>query len=162
MLRAFCTRAQVQRLKESRLTIRGDGDQDPVALRRFRQRPSYSPNRLVSQSATLQEWSVQGCKRTKHKTYSPLDDRWVIPTTSKAFHYFRARRDEIRFAFDPPKFVDKINVEDRKSDSLWYIILKRYFTKFGQKFRVWPKELPKRFSEACDICNPVSNVLKWF
>ena len=31
MLRAVCTRAQVQRLKESRLTIRGDGDQDPVA-----------------------------------------------------------------------------------------------------------------------------------
>ena len=32
----------------------------------------------------------------KHKTYSPLDDRWVILTTSKAFHYFRARQDEIR------------------------------------------------------------------
>ena len=31
MLRAVCTRAQVQRLKESRLTIRGDGDKDPVA-----------------------------------------------------------------------------------------------------------------------------------
>ena len=31
------------------------------------------------------------------------------------------------------------------SDSLWNIILKRYFTEFGQKFRVWPKELPKRF-----------------
>ena len=26
-----CTRAHVQRLKESRLTIRRDGDQDPVA-----------------------------------------------------------------------------------------------------------------------------------
>ena len=51
-------------------------------------------------------------------TYSPLDDRRVILTTSKAFHYFRARRDEIRFAFDPPKFVDKITVEDRVSDSL--------------------------------------------
>ena len=31
LLRAVCTRAQVQRLKESRLIIRGDGDQDPVA-----------------------------------------------------------------------------------------------------------------------------------
>ena len=39
-------------------------------------------------------------------------------TTSKAFHYFRARRDEIRFAFDPPKIVDKITVEDMVSDSL--------------------------------------------
>ena len=62
--------------------------------------------------------SVQGSKRTEHKTYSPPDDRWVILTTSKAFHYFRARRDEIRFVFNPPKFVDKITVEDRMSDSL--------------------------------------------
>ena len=31
VLRAVCMRAKVQRLKESRLTIRGDGDQDPVA-----------------------------------------------------------------------------------------------------------------------------------
>ena len=66
-------------------------------------------------------------------------------TTSKAFHYFRPRRDEVRFAFDPPKFVDKITIEDKVSDFLWYILLKRYFTKFGQKFRVWHKELPKRF-----------------
>ena len=50
-------------------------------------------------------------------TYSPLDDRWVILTTSKAFDYFRARRDEIRFVFDPLQFVDKITVEDRVSDS---------------------------------------------
>ena len=28
MLRAVCTRAQVQRLKESRLAIKGDGDQE--------------------------------------------------------------------------------------------------------------------------------------
>ena len=48
------------------------------------------------------------------------------------FHYFRARRDKIRFAFDPPKFEDKVTVEDRVSDSLWYILLKRYFTKFGK------------------------------
>ena len=72
----------------------------------------------------------------KHNTYSPLDDYWVILTTSKAFHYFRARLDEIRFAFDPPSFVDKITVEDRVSDSFRYIFLKRYSTKFGQKIRV--------------------------
>ena len=30
VLRAVYTRAQVQRLEESRLTIWGDGDQDPV------------------------------------------------------------------------------------------------------------------------------------
>ena len=32
-------------------------------LRRLRQGPTYSPNRLVSQSAKLKELSVQGCKR---------------------------------------------------------------------------------------------------
>ena len=36
-----------------RLTIRWDEDQDLSPLRRFRQGPSYSPNRLVSQSAKL-------------------------------------------------------------------------------------------------------------
>ena len=57
-------------------------------LWRFRQGPPISPNRLVSQSATLKELSVQGCKRAKHKTYIPLDHRWVILATWKAFHYF--------------------------------------------------------------------------
>ena len=36
------------------------------------------------------------------QVYSPLDDRWVMLMTSKAFQYFRVRRYEIRFAFDPP------------------------------------------------------------
>ena len=138
MIRAVCTRAQVEGLKESRLTIGGDGDQDPVAslsggLNKARH---IVRTALLVQSATLKKWSVQGCKRAEYKTYSPLDDRWVILTTSRAFHYFRAWRDEIRFAFDPPKSVDKITVEDRVWDSLWYIILKRYCTKSGQKFRV--------------------------
>ena len=88
-------------LKESRITIKGDGDQDLVASGEVRQGPSYSPDRLISQRATLKEWYVQGCKKTKYKIYSPLDDRLVILTTSKAFDYCRARRDEIRFAFDP-------------------------------------------------------------
>ena len=86
-------------------------------LWRLRQGPSYSPNRLASQSAALKERCVQGCKRVKQKTFSHLDDLWVMLTTSKAFYCFRARRDEIRFAFDPPKFVGKITVEDQVSDS---------------------------------------------
>ena len=59
---------------------------------------NYTTTFLVSQSAMLKEWSVQGCNRAKHKTYSPLHDHWVMLT---AFHYFGARRDEIRFVFDP-------------------------------------------------------------
>ena len=34
-------------------------------LRRFKQGPLYGPNHLISQSAMLKEWSVQGCKRAK-------------------------------------------------------------------------------------------------
>ena len=45
---------------------------------------------------------VQGCRRAKYKTYGPLDDQWVILSTSKAFDNFRARWDEIRFTSDPP------------------------------------------------------------
>ena len=67
-----------------------------------KQRSLKVKNCLVSQSATLKESSVQGCTMAKHKTYSPFDDHWVILPTSKAFHYVRAQRDEIRFAFDPP------------------------------------------------------------
>ena len=48
----------------------------------------------------LKEMSVQGCTRAKHKIYRPLDDLWLILSTSKAFDYWRARRDKIRFAFD--------------------------------------------------------------
>ena len=36
------------------------------------------------------------------KSYRPLDDQWVIRSMSNAIDYFRARRDEIRFTFDPP------------------------------------------------------------
>ena len=49
----------------------------------LRQGPLYSPNRLVSQSTMLKERSVQGCRRAKHKTYSPVDDHWVILSSSK-------------------------------------------------------------------------------
>ena len=38
----------------------------------------------------------------KYNIYSPPDERLVILTTSKGFHYFRARQDEIPFAFDFP------------------------------------------------------------
>ena len=67
----------------------GRGSGPLLPLRRFRQGPSYTciPSRLVSQSATLNELSIQGCKRAKHMTYNPINDHWVILTTSKAFHY---------------------------------------------------------------------------
>ena len=65
-------------------------------LRRFGQVPSYSPHRLVGQSAMLKERSVQDCRSAKHKTYRLLDDHWVIVSTSKAFDYWEP--DETKFA----------------------------------------------------------------
>ena len=47
--------------------------------------------------------------------YCRLHDPLDILTTSNTFHYFRARRDAIPCAFDPPLIVDKIIVENRVS-----------------------------------------------
>ena len=85
---------------------------------------------LVSQSAMLKVKSVQGCRRFKYKTYCLLNDPWVILPTSQAFNYLSSRGDEIIRALDPPKFVDKITIEDRMGYSLWHVFLKRYSTKF--------------------------------
>ena len=88
-----------------------------------------------------------GYKRAKHKFYSSLDDQWIILSSSKAFDYFRTRRDEIGCVFNPPYFVNQINVEDRVRDSFWQIVLERNITKFRQKFGVWSKEISKCFSK---------------
>ena len=56
---------------------------------------------------------------------NPLDDRWVILSSSKAFNFFRTPWDEIRCVFDPPYFVNLITVEDRMRDSFWHIFLER-------------------------------------
>ena len=55
VFRAVCTRVQVKRLKESRLQSEETGIRTLSPLRRLRQGPSYIHNRLVSQSATLNE-----------------------------------------------------------------------------------------------------------
>ena len=113
-------RTQVHGLKESRLTIRGDEDQGLGSSKMFGQVPSYSPNRLVSQSAILyvSYVLVQGCKRTKQKRLSPLNYHRVILQRPRRLTIFEPRRDEIRCAFDPPKSVDKIIVVNQQ----------RYFT----------------------------------
>ena len=106
-------------------------------VQRFRERSVqdlYSPYHLVSQSMynasgkictrpiqspppCQSEYVQRLMERSVQDLYSPLDHCWVILTTPKNLSIFRARRDEIRCAFNPPQFVDKINVEDRVSDS---------------------------------------------
>ena len=93
--------AQVKGLQESRLTIGGDEDWNIV-----------SPEEVWTIPAMYSECNALGKIRTRlnedqaHQTYRPLDDHLVILTTSKAFDYFRAWRDEIRITFHITKFVD--------------------------------------------------------
>ena len=57
-------------------------DKHPVDCPRgFRQYPSYSPHHLLSQSAMLQENSVQIWRRAKLRTFSPLDDQNTLFVT---------------------------------------------------------------------------------
>ena len=58
------------------------------------------PTAVLVRVQRLKNDLYKAVKGVKHKAYNPLDDYWVILTTSKAFDYFRARRDEVRFAFD--------------------------------------------------------------
>ena len=59
VIRTVSMRVQVERLKESDLKSEGTGIRTLSSLSRLRQGPSYSPNNLVSQSATSKQWSVQ-------------------------------------------------------------------------------------------------------
>ena len=137
MLRPHNKRAQVQGRGDATNIQRRRGSH----LRRFWQCPSYSPHRLVShQNAKFQEQSVQSCRTTQLKSCLPLDDHWVILSTSKPFNYFLARRFDIQGSFGPPEFLDKITVEERCGQS-----------EFGQKF-------PNVF-EASDTCNPLPKSL---
>ena len=81
-------------------------------LQRFGQGPSCSPHRLVSQSAMLKEESVHGRRGAKYKTYCLRGGPRVILSTSKAFYYICSRSNEINWAPEPSKFVNKITVKD--------------------------------------------------
>ena len=72
-------------------------------------------------------------------------------STLKPLNYFRLRQDEIRYSIGPPKF--DVPVEDRVSDSFLKHILEAILYQITRRT---PQTLP----EACDICNPMSIVLK--
>ena len=62
ILRNVCMWAQVQGLKESRLTIRGTGIRVLFLMRRFGQVSLYSPHRLISQTTTLWDRSFKAAE----------------------------------------------------------------------------------------------------
>ena len=93
--------SEIELKSKSRIRIRGDEDQGLGSSEYVWTSPV--PIALLVKSAMPEERSVQGWRRAKHKTYSPLDDYRVILLTSNAFtcYYFRAGRDEIHFDFLP-------------------------------------------------------------
>ena len=126
-------------------------------LKRFEQVRSYSPRRLVGQSAILKENSVQCCRRVKNKGYRPLDYHSVI---------FRRRRRFTIFESDETDFASHLALISFRLD---------YRRKPGERFLqkhslgtvfhlIWIKVQSMTwgtfhmFFEACDICNPVSVV----
>ena len=81
-------------------------------MRIFGQFLSYSPRNLLSQTATISERAVQGCRWAKHKTYSLLDDHWVILSTSKAF-FFIFEQEKTKSLRLWPSLVCKLNHRTR-------------------------------------------------
>ena len=51
---------------------------------------AHSTDTKVSSSVYVLviQMSVKGCRRAKHKTYSPLNYHWAILSTSKVFNFF--------------------------------------------------------------------------
>ena len=78
-------------------------------LSRFRQGSLYSPKRIASQSATLKEWSVQSCRRTKHKIYSSLHYHTIVLSI---YHgsYFRRRKRLTIFVSNEMKFASSLTL----------------------------------------------------
>ena len=70
-------------LWKSRLTIRGDAHQDPEASEEVW---TWSVPIALLVRVRLKERSVQGYRRTEHKTFRPLDDHWVQLSTSKTLN----------------------------------------------------------------------------
>ena len=87
-------RTQIAWLETMRLTIRGDEDQGLISSEEV-----CDKSRHIVPAPWI---SVQGCRGAEQAICRPLDDHLTILSTSKAFNYFRARRDEIRCAFDFP------------------------------------------------------------
>ena len=147
----ICKQAYVDGLKESRLTIRED--EDPVASGEVWTRPDMKSPPPCKSECKLQERSVQCCKRTKEKTYRPLNKHWVILTTSNASSVW-AQRDEICCTFTLRRRLDE-----------WFLlkhILETILHQIWTDVQNMTRRTPEKFSKVFDICNPVSNVLKWF
>ena len=101
----ICKRSQVQRPENSRLTVRGAKIRALSPLRRFEQTTSYSPTTVLVRLQCARKDLYKAVEGTKHKTYRPVDDHWVILSTSRLTFF---EPDETKLA-DPLsllKFVD--------------------------------------------------------
>ena len=99
MLRAVCTQAQVQRLKESRLKFRGDGDQDPVA--------SEDKARHIVPTDLLVR--VQRLKNYLYKDVEGPNTRPIVLSMITG-SYFRRRTRSTILEPDETKFASHLNL----------------------------------------------------
>ena len=99
MLRADCMRAQVQRLKESRLTFRGDGDQDHVT--------SEDKARHIVPTALLVR-----VQRLRNDLYKALEGPTTRPIVLSMItgSYFRRRRRLTILEPDESKFASHLTL----------------------------------------------------
>ena len=80
VLRAVCTRAQVKRMRESRLTITGDGDQDPVA---------YKARDIVPTALLVRE---QCLRNDQYKAVEGPSTRPIVLSMISGSYFRRHRR----------------------------------------------------------------------
>ena len=90
MLRANCTRAQVQRLKEFLLTITEDEDQGLVSSEEVWTSPLYSSQRLVSQS-----------QRSRKDLYKAVEGPCTRPIVLSMITTSNLRRRRCFIVFEP-------------------------------------------------------------
>ena len=158
MLRAVFTRSQVQGLNESRLTIRGDEDQGLSPLRRFWQVLSYSPRRLVSQSATLHERSAQNFDGPSTWPQWSLGHTFDVEGVS--IFSSQTKRISLRLW---PFLVCRLGHRRRPVGRfLKQYILETVFHQLWTKAQSMTWRTSQMFIEAFDICNHVSRGLNWF
>ena len=106
---------------------------------------THCPNRLVSQRVQCL-WMIF-TRLYMGQAEDLLSCRWSLIYTDdvEGVSLFSSLTSWYSFRLWPSLVCRQDHRRRSVSDSFRYIFLKRYYTKFGQKFRVWPKELSKRF-----------------
>ena len=103
---------------------------------------------------------VQGAMKDMYKIVEGPSTKPLVLSMVTGSYLQRRRRltiyepDEMKFAAPlmlPSFRLDLVQERVTNSFRYMYIFLKQYFTKLGQKLRVWPEELSKKIFEVDNI-----------